>query len=906
MFSSSNFRFFLNSILKTIAMATMILFLSHCGGGATTIPQGENGLSKALLKLLGTKGGTIQAEVKAYSQEANLVATQELEVNQDTGKVYSKEGSLMKIPSGATYTFVVTFFYEGNGLVRFPVGVVVKQQTIADSSAVVKWTEADVLISDLQVSGLSVDLTQGLPSGAILGLDADEDGYNNYAELFEDSDPKNKDSIPVPPQLEGTVATDGYVDIVNIDVIFKDASGVAKIIPTDPKCGYHDWKTTPVTEGDLTQVRLQATFNLHATEVQDNIVLSIEATDIWGVPQTYNFPINFTRTDKPPYPQPEIYVVRPSQGETVSDIIDVEAIACHENGIFSLNPVIGQVGIDADTKPEFFLGKIDTNLLGDGPRQLNFVAYAKDKNDPNVKGLTKTAGVTVNVVNDNVIKIDTPPPGSYLTAKSALFIARVDTQKMPDVSELYIESITSDKVPPGENDPELEGLRLGVDENAEPEGFKKNFDLSFEPNEREITIKYVAIGSSTTVTREVKYRIKHNPFVNFTIENDDGQGSCIEGGSYYLSWEISNRASGDPINLQKKINEQFSGDGSLLQSTDAQGKGKISKTCASNIQGYKLEATNLSFSPASKSSAEVKMTYIDIQGLDNEPSKPRTFSVDLVGAVPTTRWRALLKIDDQPKPAQQGIGPVAELKNLEPRSNYTVSFQILNSSGGILSESAPYAFTTLDDELVSWRRFDNSNIPLQDLVGINSNGNFMNQMQIQYPAEGILGDGIRFLGALDSYLSVPDHDSLSPESITLEAWVTWEALNQGIIFSKSNEYELKISGTDLVFTVYDQDNVQHSIIINAGVNFTINPPTWYHLAAVYDLPNKKMFLYVNGVDKKVGALMQNDKAIANTGNILRIGSLLKGSVDELAIYSRALTKSDIIDNCNRVSPGYCQ
>ncbi len=183
----------------------------------------------------------------------------------------------------------------------------------------------------------------------------------------------------------------------------------------------------------------------------------------------------------------------------------------------------------------------------------------------------------------------------------------------------------------------------------------------------------------------------------------------------------------------------------------------------------------------------------------------------------------------------------------------------------------------------------------------------------------------------DDYIEVNHDSSLDPtRDMTITAWVKLNGAGSGTVNMIVNK-QLGGSGYRLVY--YPLENVYRARIWTTDDGVTLASTTsaslniWTHIAMVYDGSNLK--IYVNGVE---------DNSVALTGDLnpasstpLRIGEYgggsgyeLNGYVDDVRVYSRALSDSEIQDiysgegcaitcnsnsECNTgetcVSPGTC-
>ncbi|WP_432144080.1 LamG domain-containing protein [Streptomyces sp. bgisy084] len=151
--------------------------------------------------------------------------------------------------------------------------------------------------------------------------------------------------------------------------------------------------------------------------------------------------------------------------------------------------------------------------------------------------------------------------------------------------------------------------------------------------------------------------------------------------------------------------------------------------------------------------------------------------------------------------------------------------------------------------------------------------------------------------------TVPDRADLNPsEALTLSAWVnatSWPTkIFQGSIIAKdawasgSGGYVLRGgSGGKISFAVVLNGNW-----VEAQTSATVPTGGWHHVAGVYD--GATMKIYIDGVQRASQA--QSGKLTASTRKALIVGNspadptrTFSGSIDEVRVYSRALSATDI-------------
>jgi hypothetical protein len=184
---------------------------------------------------------------------------------------------------------------------------------------------------------------------------------------------------------------------------------------------------------------------------------------------------------------------------------------------------------------------------------------------------------------------------------------------------------------------------------------------------------------------------------------------------------------------------------------------------------------------------------------------------------------------------------------------------------------------------------------------------------------GTLGAGVgrssqgRFGGALvfngDSSVTVPNSASLNlTTGMTLEAWVFPTASTSWATTL------MKENAKGLAYSLYASSSANRPIVyFNTGTSTTrhhyLSGPaalplnTWSHLAATYD--GVTLRLYINGA--QVSSQPHTGSIITTTG-ALRIGGysmgeFFRGLIDEIRIYNRALSPSEVLTDLNtRVGP----
>jgi hypothetical protein len=167
-----------------------------------------------------------------------------------------------------------------------------------------------------------------------------------------------------------------------------------------------------------------------------------------------------------------------------------------------------------------------------------------------------------------------------------------------------------------------------------------------------------------------------------------------------------------------------------------------------------------------------------------------------------------------------------------------------------------------------------------------------------------VNSALKFTPASNNYVAVADFNP--PAALTLEAWINPgnNAGTDSIILNKHNsEYDFRINGagnlsasaggtnlTDTAFNFYSAASVNQ----------------WYHVVYTFDYVTQTHALYRNGVKVASGS---NAATISNQATQLWIGrhsqfnfGTFMGSIDEVRIYGRALSASEVLADFNAQKP----
>jgi hypothetical protein len=176
-----------------------------------------------------------------------------------------------------------------------------------------------------------------------------------------------------------------------------------------------------------------------------------------------------------------------------------------------------------------------------------------------------------------------------------------------------------------------------------------------------------------------------------------------------------------------------------------------------------------------------------------------------------------------------------------------------------------------------------------------------------WSAAGRYGSALTFDGTND-WVTVADAPGLDLSgALTLEAWVrpnggpSWRTI------------VLKENGSTLAYALYAaaSGGTPMGIVYTGGAQQKLSGPsalpaaTWTHLALTYD--GAQLRLYVDGVQRAsktvTGAMPNSSGPLRIGGNSVWTSEWFKGELDELRVYNRALSASEIQSDMNTPLPG---
>jgi len=221
----------------------------------------------------------------------------------------------------------------------------------------------------------------------------------------------------------------------------------------------------------------------------------------------------------------------------------------------------------------------------------------------------------------------------------------------------------------------------------------------------------------------------------------------------------------------------------------------------------------------------------------------------------------------------------------------------------LLTAWAIPAHAQTNNGLLLWWKFDEgSGVTAHDGSTNNNSGTLTNAPTW---VTGRYGDALKFVAASSQYVVSPSLGA-DPASITLAAWI-YSGTAGGVVFSELGQVAINSGWHDSQIEVEANGTVETCVwigslsCVKATTNLGFNQ--WHHVALTYSSTTRRLIGYYDG---QLGASSASiTKSAANPGFFYAIGPIdatndgngayFSGMIDDVRIYSRALTPGEIYE-----------
>ena len=195
---------------------------------------------------------------------------------------------------------------------------------------------------------------------------------------------------------------------------------------------------------------------------------------------------------------------------------------------------------------------------------------------------------------------------------------------------------------------------------------------------------------------------------------------------------------------------------------------------------------------------------------------------------------------------------------------------------------------------------------ISDLSGHGNNGQAVN---VQWVADGHRGGCMQF-GPTNSYIRVPDNDSLNPSNMTLAAWIqtSFTDRNWRRIFDKAygQEFDLTMGGDNAVGGPDDGKSWRGQVALEVAHQWApsgvkVADGRWHQVVGTFDGSDLRIFVDGRQMGHPHRAKGQPRHAAydltiganRSTGSPEEMGVSFNGSMDDVMMFNRALSPDDV-------------
>lgn len=227
------------------------------------------------------------------------------------------------------------------------------------------------------------------------------------------------------------------------------------------------------------------------------------------------------------------------------------------------------------------------------------------------------------------------------------------------------------------------------------------------------------------------------------------------------------------------------------------------------------------------------------------------------------------------------------------------------SSNAFLTVNLPVCLTPPQGLVAWWRAEDDFTDAVDGNNGVGQNVSFAN---------GKVGQAFAFADGASS-ISVPASPTLnigSGSGLSIECWIQPDAFALGGTGAPVLEWDMGTSnlikfwaGGSLLGSIVDGSGTPHTVQSPPGLLDTIH---WQHVAFTYDVASGTAVLYLNGnlvASNNLGSIPPQTSGTVNIGWSAASSNFFGGLMDEVSLYNRALSPTEVTALFNAEEDGKC-
>jgi len=418
-----------------------------------------------------------------------------------------------------------------------------------------------------------------------------------------------------------------------------------------------------------------------------------------------------------------------------------------------------------------------------------------------------------------------------------------------------------------------------------------------------IILNWTSVGDDGTTGTATSYDIRYLANTSITANNWGSATQCsgepspkVSGNSeifavnglisdttYYFAIKV-----GDEVPNWSGVSNSPSGKTEAIPPDD-----KISPSAINNlaIVDINISSVTLSWTSVGDDGTTGTATSYDIRYLANTP-------------ITANNWSNATQCSGEPSPQASGNYETFVVPNLISNMTYyfavIVCDEIPNWSGISNSPNGKTKILSVGELAAEWHFEEGIGTTALDTSGNNNTGTLYNSPQW---VNGKIGYGLQFNGQ-NNYVRVADNSSLDITSeISLEAWVKTAVITTDggtVVRRVLDKGVYALGASDRAFF-----RINSGYISKLWNSNDIN--VWHHLVGTYDSNGGagNMRLYQDSV---LVASATFTGPINTNNNVLNIGrqsntaGRFNGVIDEVKIYNRALTSSEVLQHYNSSNP----